>query len=47
MIRPGDDDDLNNVTASPEDVAYECGWHDGVEYGYQLALRELLELSTD
>jgi hypothetical protein len=35
------DDDLGNVTASPEDVAYECGWHDGVDYGYRLAEREL------
>lgn len=35
------DDDLNNVTASPDDVAYECGWHDGIDYGYRLARSEL------
>lgn len=36
------DDDLNNVTATPEDVAYESGWHDGCDYGYRLAQRELV-----
>jgi hypothetical protein len=35
------DDDLGNVTASPDDVADECGWHDGVDYGYRLARHEL------
>lgn len=40
-----DDDDLANVTASPDDVAYECGWHDGVDYGYRLALHEVEELA--
>lgn len=34
-------DDLGDTTASPDDVAYECGWHDGVDYGYRLARREL------
>jgi hypothetical protein len=36
------DDDLGNVTASPYDVAYECGWNDGVDYGYRLAESELV-----
>jgi hypothetical protein len=36
-----DDDELGNITASPDDVAYECGWHDGCDYGYRLALQEL------
>jgi hypothetical protein len=34
------DDDLNNVSASPDDVSYECGWHDGTDYGYRLAAGE-------
>jgi hypothetical protein len=34
------DDDLGNVTASEDDVAYECGWHDGTDYGYRLAKSE-------
>ena len=36
-----DDDDLGNAVASPSDAAYECGWHDGCDYGYRLARREL------
>jgi len=46
MTGPGrelDDDELANVTASPDDVAYECGWHDGVDYGYRLARCEPCE----
>jgi hypothetical protein len=43
-IEPGgySDDDLNNVTASPDDASYECGWHDGTDYGHRLAERELI-----
>lgn len=40
-----DDDELGNVTADPSDVAYECGWHDGVDYGYRLAVAELEALA--
>ena len=38
------DDDLGNVewTASANDAAYESGWHNGTDYGYRLAERELI-----
>ena len=35
------DDNLSNVAASADDVAYECGWADGCDYGYRFAVAEL------
>lgn len=32
------DDDLNTAE---DEAAYECGWHDGCDYGYRLAEKEL------
>jgi hypothetical protein len=31
----------NGDTASDADASYESGWHDGVDYGYRLAVREV------
>ena len=39
------DTESSGEVASPEDLAYEAGWHDGVDYGYRLARSELEESS--
>ena len=31
---------MSDEPLTESDDAYDCGWHDGVDYGYRLAKRE-------